>query len=151
MHTIIADTEDKTKSVASQLAKHLSPGDIICLYGDLGAGKTTFVKGVAKQFRIKECNVNSPTYVILNIYPGKTEVYHFDFYRLENLDQIHTTGFEEFLYGDGISFVEWPERLGNDLPKEYLKVNILHRKQGGRTIKISAKGTRYKEVLGKLN
>ncbi len=150
MITVKTENEKETKALAARLAKLLKPGDIVFLNGDLGTGKTTFVKGAAKHFKVDETKVVSPTYVLLNIYDGKYEIYHFDLYRLDNMNQINTIGYEEFFYGEGISFVEWPERLGDAAPSEYLKVTIAHRTEGKRTIKIMARGTRYKNLLEKI-
>lgn len=143
-------SEEQTKQLAVELAKSLKPGDIICLYGDLGAGKTTFVKGVARHFIIEESKVVSPTYVLLNIYDGDPSVYHFDLYRLGDMNQINTLGYEEYFYGDGISFIEWPERLGESMPDEYLKINFEHCSDGARAIEITAIGEKYQKICDQI-
>ena len=99
----------------------------MCLQGDLGSGKTTFIKGVAKGLKIAPAKVNSPTFVLMNAYQGRLPVprsgtysagqaglplYHFDLYRLEKMDEIGAIGYEEFLYGDGVAVVEWPSAWG---------------------------------------
>lgn len=147
MITVKTQSEKETKQLAAHIAKHLRPGDIVCLYGDLGAGKTTFVKGTAKHFKAEEQDITSPSYVLMNIYEGDTDVYHFDFYRLEKMNQINTLGYEEFFYGDGVSFIEWPERLQDALPAEHLKISIAHDQEHSRVITVSAVGGRYEEIL----
>ena len=149
MIKITSVSEQQTKNLAASLGAFLKPGDIVCLYGDLGAGKTTFVKGLGLQFNIDEHKIVSPTYVLLNIYEGTEDLYHFDLYRLDNLNQIHTLGYEEYFYGDGISLIEWPERLGDEMPKEYLKVEIAHLEEG-REITMTPIGQRYVNLLGQI-
>ncbi len=103
---------DETECLAKQVAARLRPGDIIRLHGDIGVGKTVFVRGVAEFFGCAS-EVCSPTFAIMNIYSGSVPLYHFDLYRLEREDEIFEAGLYEFLGGGGISLVEWPELLGS--------------------------------------
>ena len=119
---------------AQSLARQLKAGDIVLLQGDLGAGKTTFVKGLAKFFKVAPKKVNSPTFVIMNYYKGKFPLYHFDLYRLETPQAIDTLDFDEYFYGEGISLIEWPERLGEYKPKEYILVKFEHQGESKRGI-----------------
>ncbi|MCK5215223.1 MAG: tRNA (adenosine(37)-N6)-threonylcarbamoyltransferase complex ATPase subunit type 1 TsaE [Candidatus Omnitrophica bacterium] len=144
---ILTQSAEETMALAKRLARHLKGGAIICLYGDLGCGKTTFVKGMASGLKINPTKVNSPTFVLMNIYEGKSPLYHFDFYRLETVDEIGAIGYDEFLYGDGISVIEWAERFGSLLPKEYLSVKFSHKGEGKRLLRFQAKGGKYKELL----
>ncbi len=144
---LITRTQEETIQFGVTLAKRLKPGDIICLFGDLGSGKTTFVKGLAKGLRINPTKVSSPTFVVMNMYEGKLPLYHFDLYRFEDANEIYAIGYEEFFYGEGIAVVEWAERLGALCPKEYLSVHFSHRKDHGRTIQLKAKGKRYHEII----
>ena len=100
-----------TESFAKAFAEKLTAGDIVRLHGEIGVGKTVFVRGVADYFGCA-ADVCSPTFAIMNIYNGTTPVYHFDLYRLESEDEIFEAGLYEFLEGDGISLVEWPGLLG---------------------------------------
>jgi len=102
----------ETELAAKEIAKSLLPGDIIRLHGEIGVGKTVFVRGVAAFFG-DESEVCSPTFAIMNIYDGKVPLYHFDLYRLESEDEIFEAGLYEFLGGEGISLVEWPELLSS--------------------------------------
>lgn len=102
----------ETESFAKQVAAQLKPGDIIRLHGEIGVGKTVFVRGVAEFFGCAP-EVCSPTFAIMNIYGGSVPLYHFDLYRLESEDEIFEAGLYEFLGGEGISLVEWPELLGS--------------------------------------
>ena len=144
--------EKDTVDLGRTMAKHLKPGDIVCLFGELGSGKTTLVKGIAKGLNINSVKVSSPTFVLLNIYEGRLPLYHFDLYRMDNRAEISTIGYEEFFYGKGISFIEWPERLGELLPKEYLAIRLSHRGETERAIEWEAvAGRRYTDLAQQLN
>lgn len=123
--------------LAAQFARHLKKGDIVALKGELGTGKTVFVKGAASAFGIDPDSVNSPTFVIMNYYPAKTALYHFDLYRLEKPQEISSVNFDEYFYGDGICFIEWPERLGGLLPKNHWLVELRHKSENQRDLCIS--------------
>jgi len=133
---IISHGEKETIIFGTRLAKSLKRGDIVCLFGDLGSGKTTLVKGLVQGLKIKPSQVNSPTFVLMNIYGGKIPIYHFDLYRLGGSD-LMDIGYEEFFYDDGISIVEWAERLGEQLPKEYIAIHLSHQDENTRLIKVS--------------
>ena len=139
----------ETIDLGERLGRNLRRGDIVCLFGDLGGGKTTFVKGLAKGLKVKLNSVNSPTFVLMNIYEGKIPLYHFDLYRLRNTEELQHIGYEEFLYGEGIAAIEWAERLEDLLPKEHLAVRFEH-KDEGRRINFSAKGKRYQEMISRF-
>lgn len=145
------DNEEETRAVGRTLAKRLKPGDILCLIGDLGAGKTTLVKGVAQGLRHDPDEVHSPTFVLMNIYEGRLPLYHFDLYRLETDVEMNLIGLEEFLYGQGVALVEWADRLGPLTPKEYLEITLAHKKDSKRAIKLKAVGQRYKELLQQIS
>ena len=144
---IISKGPEETMAFGKHLAKGLRGGDIICLFGDLGSGKTTLIKGIAEGLNINQAKVNSPTFVLMNIYKGRLPLFHFDLYRLEDLQGISSIGYDEFLYGDGVSVVEWADRLGEFLPEKYLRVEMKHKKCDERVIQLSAKGCRYQEVV----
>lgn len=152
MKTIKLTTQspNQTMGLGQALAGLVKPGDIICLFGDLGSGKTTMVKGMAKGLRILDKKVNSPTFVLLNIYRGRLPLYHFDFYRLENTAEILQIGIDEFLYDDGVSVIEWAERLQTLLPEEYLEVRLAHAGEKQRQIQLRAHGQRYSALLEQL-
>ncbi|VAX35609.1 tRNA threonylcarbamoyladenosine biosynthesis protein TsaE [hydrothermal vent metagenome] len=145
--TIITKNPEETIAFGKKLAKNLSSGNIICLIGDLGAGKTTFVKGLAQGLKVNPNKVSSPTFVVMNIYEGKLPIYHFDLYRMEGNEDMAMIGYEEFLYGDGIAVIEWAEHLGNLMPKDYIRIELTHHKPQGRKIKLSVKGKRYEHFI----
>lgn len=136
---------DETYDFGKCLAGKLKTGDIICFYGDLGAGKTTMIKGIAKGLKIKSDYVHSPTFTLLNIYEhGKIPFFHFDLYRIESIEEIFGIGYEEFLYGRGVSVIEWAEKFGKLLPGERIEIHVKHRGQEKREVKIKAVGEKYK-------
>lgn len=139
MFKVLSKSPQETIKLGQNLAQRLKKGDIICLSGDLGSGKTTFVKGLAKGFKISHKRVNSPTFVLMNIYQGKIPIYHFDLYRLETVKQIEGIGCEEFFYGQGVSVIEWAEKLGTLMPERCIRIEFKHGKNNQRLIKIYSK------------
>jgi tRNA threonylcarbamoyladenosine biosynthesis protein TsaE len=139
--SLISNSEEETKICAQRLAKQLRAGDIVLLQGELGTGKTTFVKGLAQAFGVNSNKVNSPTFVLMNYYKGKLPIYHFDFYRLDNpklvAGQEIGNIFDDYFYGQGISLIEWPEALGEHKPEQYFLVEFQHQGETKRRICIS--------------
>lgn len=119
----ISNSVDETKKIAAELAKKLSAGDVLCMYGDLGAGKTAFVQGLAAGLGITE-PITSPTFTIVNEYYGSLPLYHFDVYRISDSDEMYEVGYEEYIYGDGVSVIEWAELIDDILPKKRYNVTI---------------------------
>lgn len=115
--------EEETVRVGELLGWSLKPGDIVALRGDLGAGKTVLVKGLAKGLGIEE-EPNSPTFVLMNSYHGRMPLYHFDLYRLGGAEELEGIGYEEYLFGDGISVLEWAERAEEIFPESTIKIEI---------------------------
>lgn len=116
---------DETLTLGERVAGELKAGDILLLSGDLGAGKTHFVKGVARGFGVDETLVNSPTFTLIHEYKtGRLPVYHIDAYRLKSEQEAVEIGIEDYLYGDGVCLVEWPERIAGLLPPGCVRVNI---------------------------
>lgn len=115
-----------TKAIGKSLGAYLTGGNVVCFFGDLGAGKTTFIKGLAASIaKVPEDEVHSPTYTYLNIYSGPTPVYHFDLYRLKSADDFMQMGFDEYFSTDeGICCVEWSERIEELLPDDVICVTI---------------------------
>jgi len=127
---------DETIAYGKEFAKTLKPGDIVCLDGDLGAGKTHFVRGVALHFGIKVEKVSSPTFTLINEYEGTIPVFHFDCYRIENEQEALEIGIEEYLYGEGVSIIEWPSKIKNLIPEDSVRIEIKHSGESKRSIYI---------------
>lgn len=125
-----------TYNIASTFADSLSVGDIVLLNGDLGAGKTVFVKSVTDKFSSGNAIAVSPTFLIVNVYETNPPIYHFDLYRIDDISELDAIGAEEYLYGNGISFVEWPERAEGYFPKTAIKVDIIKLGENERKIRI---------------
>lgn len=114
----------ETQKIAADFAKTLKKGDTVCMYGDLGAGKTAFVQGMAKGLGITD-HITSPTFTIVNEYEGDMPLYHFDVYRIADSDEMYEIGYEEYVYGDGISVIEWAELIEDILPDDRYSVTVL--------------------------
>ncbi len=140
----------QTLKIGKLIAHKLCGGEIILLSGSLGAGKTVLAKGIAQGLGIGKDKVISPSFVLLRIHRGRHSLYHFDFYRLKTPQDILSLGFEEYFYSDGITIIEWPERLKFLLPKEFLKIKLSTKEKNQRCLKFIAKGFRYKRLLGKI-
>ncbi len=127
---ILTSGPRETLEYGRRLARRLKPGDVVALYGNLGAGKTHLIKGICSRFGIEENDVTSPTFTILNEYSGRDfPVYHFDAYRIEDPAEFFELGFQEYFYGEGICLIEWPERVETLLPQYTLRLRLEH--QGG--------------------
>ena len=128
----------ETEKVAQILSESLTAGDVVALFGDLGAGKTHFVSGLAKALGYKG-ETYSPTFAIINEYlGGKYPIYHFDMYRISTWDDLYTTNYDEYLAeGRGILAIEWAENIEGALPHEFYKVEILNTGENTRKITIS--------------
>jgi len=123
--------------VAKKLLVFAGTEKIFLFEGEMGAGKTTFIKTFCKILGVKD-SVSSPTYSIVNEYEGgKNTVYHFDFYRIKNIREAYDLGYEEYFYGDGICLIEWPERVEELLPEHYIKVEISILSESGRRFKFT--------------
>jgi tRNA threonylcarbamoyladenosine biosynthesis protein TsaE len=147
MRLISASVKD-TLALGKRLAAKLKPGDIICLCGELGSGKTVLAKGIARGLGVRESEVASPTFVIMREYPeARIALYHFDLYRLESPAQVAGLGYEEYLYGPGVTVVEWAEKLGGLFPRECLTIKLAVAGKDKRRVQIVAAGRRYEHLL----
>lgn len=126
MSSIVTYSEDETMSAGRKLAGEVQPGAVITLAGGLGAGKTCFTKGVAWGLGLKPEQVDSPTFTLLQEYetPAGLMLYHFDFYRVESVEEAVEIGTEEYFYGNGISLVEWPERIAPLIPENAIRISM---------------------------
>lgn len=132
----ISKSKEETMQIAKDFARTLNTGDIVLLDGDLGAGKTVFVKGVTEFFSQGKTIAISPTFMIVNVYESNPEIYHFDLYRIDSIDELDAIGAEEYLFGNGISFVEWPERAAGYFPSSSIKIEIKKINENERLIRI---------------
>lgn len=132
---------EETVEEGVRFAACLKPGDVVVLSGELGSGKTVFTKGIAKGIGVSQwLRVNSPTFVIMNVYEGSYKLYHFDFYRLNNKADVAGSGFYEFMNGDGITVVEWGEKFKDIFPPRTKWVNFKYINERERLIIIQNRG-----------
>lgn len=123
MFTFISNSPQETQDFAFRLAGQLRPGACVAFFGGLGAGKTTFTRGLAKGLGVTD-DVSSPTFSILNEYHGQITLYHFDMYRIETWDDLYSVGFFDCLDQKAVVVVEWSENIENALPENTIKVTI---------------------------
>ena len=146
MEKYLADSA-ATEALGRLLGKHLEDGDVLCLSGDLGAGKTMLSRGIATSLGVDPDEVTSPTFAIMNVYQGRElEVRHFDLYRLNRPEELEDIGFEEYAGGEGVTLIEWAELFKEQLPEEYLQV-VLRHEGAGRRAALTAQGERYERLL----
>ncbi|MFC3883401.1 tRNA (adenosine(37)-N6)-threonylcarbamoyltransferase complex ATPase subunit type 1 TsaE [Bacillus songklensis] len=139
---------EETMKAAEKLAHLLQPGDVLLLEGDLGAGKTTFTKGLAKGLGITR-NVNSPTFTIIKEYHGgRLPLFHMDVYRLD--DSFEDLGFDEYFEGNGVTVVEWAHLIQEQLPVQLLQINIYHEAEEKRRLELNAYGRHYIDLCKEL-
>ncbi|MCC3359703.1 tRNA (adenosine(37)-N6)-threonylcarbamoyltransferase complex ATPase subunit type 1 TsaE [Bacillus sp. REN16] len=143
----ISNTPEATGNFSYSLAATLKPGDVLTLEGDLGAGKTTFTKGLAKGLGITR-TVNSPTFTIIKEYQGRIPLYHMDVYRLEHSDE--DLGFDEYFDGEGVTVVEWAHLIEDQLPSDRLTIRIEHQGDTKRKITVIPFGERYQHLCEEL-
>ncbi|MBD8070694.1 tRNA (adenosine(37)-N6)-threonylcarbamoyltransferase complex ATPase subunit type 1 TsaE [Bacillus sp. PS06] len=144
---LMSHSSDETTAFAVRLGELLQAQDVITLEGDLGAGKTTFTKGLAKGLGITR-NVNSPTFTIIKEYHGRLPLYHMDVYRLADSEE--DLGFDEYFEGDGVTVVEWATLIQEQLPDERLSIRILYNGESERQIVLEPIGQRYIQLCKEL-
>ncbi len=143
---------EETRQFGEKMALLLQAGDIICLNGDLGAGKTAFSQGIARGLGVTT-HVTSPTFTLINEYEGRLPLYHFDVYRLGNSEAMADLGYEEYFFGSGVCLVEWAELVEDVLPEERLDITLLKDEEAEevRLIKFTPRGQRYKQLVEEMN
>ncbi|ADG81595.1 hypothetical protein Tfer_1498 [Thermincola ferriacetica] len=148
---IFSKSPEETYKIAEALSRHVRPGDVICLQGDLGAGKTHFAQGFARGLGIEE-HVTSPTFTLINEYTGRLPFYHIDAYRLEDPDEGYELGLEEYFYGSGVTLIEWPSKIKELLPEAYLEIAIEKETadEYRRKLTFRARGERYSNLMQEL-
>jgi tRNA threonylcarbamoyladenosine biosynthesis protein TsaE len=134
---------EETLLVAERLGRLLEPADVVALIGELGSGKTLFAQGLARGLDVPgSFAVTSPTFTLVNEYPGRLPFYHLDLYRINDPAQCADLGLDELLYGDGAAAIEWAERLGAELPEERLEVHLTFTGETCRFLRFRAFGER---------
>ncbi len=144
---MISGSAEETRELGRLLAGRLRGGDVILLRGALGAGKSELTRGIAAGLGVTE-TVTSPSFTILNVYEsGRLPLYHFDWYRLESADELYELGMDEYLTGDGVAVVEWPEQCGEAVPETALEIRLTEAGENAREIRMRRMGS-FREMPG---
>ena len=146
--SVLTRSPRQTMSWGSSLGRLLKGGEIIALIGELGAGKTCFVRGVTRGLEVgKGAWIRSPSFTLINEYHGRLPVYHIDLYRVEGRAQLEGLNLREYLYSDGVSLIEWFEHLPADEVDEYLEVRIAYVNGARRELTFTSHGERYEKII----
>jgi tRNA threonylcarbamoyladenosine biosynthesis protein TsaE len=146
----ISNDEADTERLGAALAGVLQPGTVVALNGNLGAGKTRLVQAVAAALGVDRETVTSPTFVLLQEYAGRLPLYHFDAYRLRDVDEFLALGADELLWSDGVCLVEWADRVAEALPADRVEVQIAARGADSRAFRFSGTGPQSKTLVNRL-
>ena len=138
--TQYSDSPEATRRLAAAFWKELKPGDVVALHGDLGVGKTCFVQGLVQEGAGLNAPVASPTYTLIQEYDGPLPVYHIDLYRLAEAASVWSLGIDEYLYGQGVTVIEWPERAEGVLPQNAWHITLTMEGQDSRRTLTFRKG-----------
>ncbi|HCC54786.1 MAG TPA: tRNA (adenosine(37)-N6)-threonylcarbamoyltransferase complex ATPase subunit type 1 TsaE [Desulfobulbaceae bacterium] len=140
-----------TLALGRYLGETARPGEIITLAGYLGAGKTTLTQAIGLGLQVPQtCYITSPTFSLLHEYPGRLPLYHLDLYRLSEETELEDLGLIEYLYGTGLSVIEWPDRLGSLMPEERLHIEMRMLNETARLAEITAHGKAGQKTIAKL-
>lgn len=141
----------ETEKVGSVLGSQLVPGDVVALVGELGSGKTCFTRGLAKGLGIERTvPIVSPSFTIINEYPGVPPLYHLDFYRIDTIAQVFDLGYEEYFYGEGVTVIEWGDKADRVLPEEHFLVEFFFEDEDVRKIRFRGPGKRCCSLIRNL-
>ena len=149
---IISHSPAQTRRLGARLGARAQAGDIYCLEGDLGSGKTSFVQGIGEGLGVRGPIV-SPTFVLVGVYrsaPGRPPLYHLDLYRISGPQEALDFGLEDYLYGEGVVAIEWAERIREILPAEHLWITFRHLDATKRGLVMQPKGARYEALVAEL-
>ena len=140
---------EETVDLGERLGKLLGPGDVVALFGDLGAGKTTLTKGIAVGLGLAD-DVHSPTFTLIHEHHGAVPLYHVDLYRLSREEEIETLGLEEYIYSDGVTIIEWADRMKSLLPKDRLDITLLMHEETERELTFETESERVAKIIERL-
>jgi len=149
--TLTSKGADETTHIGQIIGRFLQKGDIVALIGELGSGKTCITQGIARGLNVPESYyVTSPTFTLINEYPGRIPLYHLDIYRLSGSQDLIDMGYEEYFYGDGIIIIEWAEKIRDILPEDTLFIHLVYVDENTRTINISGNKDRLTVLFKEL-
>ena len=146
--SVFTSSSPQTKSLGKRLGKLLKGGEILGLVGELGTGKTCFVRGLAEGLQVgHEAWIRSPTFTLINEYQGRLPVYHIDLYRLADRQEMEGLGLRDYLYSDGVCLIEWFDHLPANEAEEYLELKLEYADGDRRRLTFAAHGERYEKLL----
>ena len=150
MDTVITTSSaEETMALGEKLGARLEPGDVLALFGDLGAGKTTLTKGIARGLKLP-ADIHSPTFTLIHEHPGKIPLYHVDLYRLSTEEEIETLGLDEYIYSDGITIIEWADRMEATLPSDRLDITLRMKGDNERELRFSTESAHMWAIVEEL-
>jgi tRNA threonylcarbamoyladenosine biosynthesis protein TsaE len=149
LKTIVSSSEDKTFNIGYKLGTLIRKGDIVCLTGDLGAGKTTMTKAIAKGLKIDEY-ITSPTFTIVHEYEGREKLYHFDVYRVGSVEEMEDIGYEEYFYSEGVCVIEWANLIEEIIPENHLWINIKYGPNNERIMDMAPTSDHFEKIVEEL-
>jgi tRNA threonylcarbamoyladenosine biosynthesis protein TsaE len=145
---LISKSAEATREIGKIIGEQLGAGDILALTGELGSGKTCLTQGVARGIQVPdEYRITSPTFTLINEYPGRVILYHMDMYRLTGPEDLEDMGYEDYFYGEGLVVIEWAEKISNILPPDNLCVSLRYLDESSREIRIAGDAGK----AGKIN
>ncbi len=151
MYSFELSSIEKTQALGVFLGEIAEPGDIITLEGDLGAGKTALTQAIGRGLEVDpKIYITSPTFSLLQEYQGRLLLYHMDLYRLAGEEDIENLGFAEYIYGNGLTVIEWPERLGSLMPAERLHIQLLITGETSRTAQLTPYGNQWQKKVADI-
>jgi tRNA threonylcarbamoyladenosine biosynthesis protein TsaE len=143
---LVSASAEETQGIGRALGERAQPGDLFLLVGGLGAGKTTLTQGIAWGLGVRE-HARSPTFVLMAQYQGRLPIYHIDLYRVDSVEEALDLGLDDYLWGDGVSVVEWADRAAEAFPGDHMTVHLELIGEESRRLRLEARGTRYEELL----
>ena len=147
---IISSSVAQTIEIARLIGEKLKDGDLLALSGELGSGKTCFTKGLALGLGVSaEYQITSPTFTLINEYPARCKLYHFDVYRLNGYSELEDLGYEEYLSGDGVVVIEWAEKISKQIPGDSIFINFEYLDENSRKMIIRGLKSRLSELIDK--
>lgn len=149
---IVSGSHGRTMEIGRGIGQRLSAGDVIALTGELGAGKTSLTQGIASGLGVSDrYQITSPTFTLVNEYPGRLRLYHVDVYRLAGSDDLLAMGYEDFFFGEGVTVIEWAEKIRDILPDESYLITMTYVDENTRRIEISGNGQVLSALAKELN
>jgi len=151
MYSLELSSLERTEAFGKILGEIVEPGDVVTLDGPLGAGKTALTQAIARGLGVDpRIYVTSPTFSLLHEYQGRIPLYHMDLYRLAGEDEIESLGFPEYFYGNGLTVIEWPERLGSLMPPERLQIELAISGETSRTANLTGHGDLWQKKVADI-